>query len=170
MRLLFHVFFSIISGPSPVAAVLWRQKSVCFFGGQCCMWGESMSKWKVGLQSTLVRIVVFLCVLEMLIFAQRFWGKLKENSLSPKESPIVLTINVDWDPLGTMWRIKCHFQWFFVIMSQLFVGMCVYCTNKFGHVKSISSDKKTSAPIHDSCTQGIHILFMYHNTYVQPRG
>jgi hypothetical protein len=54
-----------------------------------------MSKWKVGLQSTLVRIVVFLCVLEMLIFAQRFWGKLKENSLSPKESPIVLTINVD---------------------------------------------------------------------------
>lgn len=102
--------------------------------------------------------VVFLCVLWMLIFAQRFWGKHKANSLSSKESPIVLTINADWDPLGTMWRITCHFQWFFVITSQILVGMCVYCTNKFGHVKSISSDKKTSAPIHDSCTRGIHIL------------
>ena len=36
MRPLSHVFFSVISGPSP--------KKLFVFGGQCCMWGESMNQ------------------------------------------------------------------------------------------------------------------------------
>lgn len=57
--------------------------------------------------------------------------------------------------------VLCHYK------SDL-VGICVCCINKFGHVKSVSSDKKTLAPIHDSCTRGM-TYFYVSNTYAQPK-